>query len=208
MSDYTPNSHIVYLMQNLGNDLVKIGLTNDVYRRWYELRRAYSQYVFVRYALEVKNRQAAFELETALHRYFSSRRKMGEWFDVSLSDVLAHIYVTPELRNMVSEIVVYPDVVMKPPKPKRERKPISIALKAMLAFVGYLAYSTLWLCGAMSGGLSPEPWEVWTYLFVMVASIFGLLVSLYGYLWETVKDQVEAQAVSSDLSNEHRKRGQ
>ena len=198
MNDYTSNDHVVYLMKNIRSGLVKIGMTNDVYRRWYELRRAYSEYVFVRYALIVSDRQHAFKLETALHRHFSNARRLGEWFDLSTSDVLAHIYITSDLREMVSDVVAYPDVVFDPPKPKQERKPMSMMFKATLVFMGYCAYSLLWLYGVMSGALYPESWEVWGYLFVMVASIIGMCFSLYGYLWETVRDEVYTKTDMSD----------
>ena len=77
----------VYFIQNSRLGHIKIGVANDVEKRLSSLQNANSVRLNVIKIVLCDSRKEAFLLEEKLHFLFKENRLMGEWFDISVSDV-------------------------------------------------------------------------------------------------------------------------
>ena len=117
MSNSTTKSSLcyVYLIYADGDKLLKIGLTNDMERRWRELRKGQQRRLVVQYAMQVANSDDAFRLESALHQRFNRNCKGGEWFEIDALSVIGYVMLNPDLEGLVMRVIEYPEwLVIKP----------------------------------------------------------------------------------------------
>ena len=84
-SDNACNNIYNYVMKN-ENGLVKIGISNDVDFRKNTLQNA-SGYLITD-IFKIKSKRKALEIESMLHDYFSSYRKIGEWFLIDYNEAV------------------------------------------------------------------------------------------------------------------------
>jgi hypothetical protein len=72
----------VYLLR--GDNCYKIGLSNNVYRRWKEVS---PKLPFETEIVTMIATEDMYKLEASLHKKFSGKRMNGEWFDLDNEDV-------------------------------------------------------------------------------------------------------------------------
>lgn len=72
---FKPVEKIVYLIGNKKENLVKIGVSQDVKKRLKELQRVWSSPLEI-----IATKRGSFDEEKRLHRQFSRFRRQGEWF--------------------------------------------------------------------------------------------------------------------------------
>ncbi len=80
----------VYLIKNLSNGLSKIGITNRPKSRLRELERNSGNKLMALLIITLQEDydESAEYLENYLHNYFENKRKIGEWFDLTIRDVV------------------------------------------------------------------------------------------------------------------------
>lgn len=79
----------VYVLVNPDNKRVKIGVTQDIEQRLYTLRMASGSKIYVFYITPILNK--AYTLETITHKYFASKRFLGEWFNIDPNEAVRFI---------------------------------------------------------------------------------------------------------------------
>jgi hypothetical protein len=79
-----------YVFYNRCTGLCKIGFTNNTHQRLVTLscQSGVQLYQIIKIELSSSFDCTATYLETFLHRYFKSKRKIGEWFQLSLKDII------------------------------------------------------------------------------------------------------------------------
>lgn len=97
------DTHVVYFIQNVDTNLIKIGCTRNIFQRIKELKQsaALSGFSYARYKcigaiyspLKIKGVLNCHRLENELHHKFESQRKYSEWFAISQQEV----------KNIISE---------------------------------------------------------------------------------------------------------
>jgi predicted GIY-YIG superfamily endonuclease len=70
---------------------VKIGYSNNIERREKELKTGSPYEIKLMGWIEVSNKENAIKLEDKLHEKYKTKRKNGEWFELSASDVLEEL---------------------------------------------------------------------------------------------------------------------
>lgn len=85
-------SQILYLMQNGNTNQYKIGITNDLNRRWQSLQTGCPGELRVLKIWTHTKRASILRYERVLHRYFTALgqrlRKNGEWFELTKGQVM------------------------------------------------------------------------------------------------------------------------
>ena len=66
------------------NELYKIGISFDVYKRVSNIERTSGQHITIIYSKKLKNAQT---IEKSLHNYFQNKRTIGEWFVLDNKDI-------------------------------------------------------------------------------------------------------------------------
>ena len=105
----TENCRWCYVIYNPLNRNTKIGVTDNLGGRIGRLRTASGIDVITLLAIELLPfyDENARELEAFLHEYFKVKRKIGEWFELSIKDVLAirQLFYVIEGEDMVDNIL-------------------------------------------------------------------------------------------------------
>ena len=93
------STEIVYVVYNDLTKLTKIGITTNIKKRIRQLsnQNGCDIKLFQAIELEINYDESANYIESKLHNYFKDKRKVGEWFDLSLKD-----YV--EIKNLFRRI--------------------------------------------------------------------------------------------------------
>ena len=95
----------VYLLCDPSNDLFKIGVTRSPKgKRFKQLQTGNGTELILRYLYPC---EYPFELEKILHRKFSYKRELGEWFLLDVDDVIGFMDICKkedELMHTVFEI--------------------------------------------------------------------------------------------------------
>lgn len=86
-----------------GSTPIKIGISNDPAERLSALQTAHFQKLHLLYTIECKNRAAAFELETAFHRWYGETKLRNEWFNLTPNKIADDIHL---LITIAQSIVV------------------------------------------------------------------------------------------------------
>lgn len=81
----------VYLIEQVGSEFTKIGITQNVERRLTALQAANPNKLAVRYTVTCDTKAQAHELEALLHQCFAEQRGMCEWFAVRAEEVVRMI---------------------------------------------------------------------------------------------------------------------
>lgn len=83
------DSDSVYLFLNESNLLCKIGISGDTRSRLKQVQSACGQPIRVLLSIKLSSYDEDCKVvEDALHFYFKSKRRHGEWFDLNLKDVI------------------------------------------------------------------------------------------------------------------------
>lgn len=72
-------------------DVVKIGISNDPYKRVKQLQTGNSNKISLVCYVKMRTRIEAHNLESVLHKEFYSDNTLGEWFDINELDVIDYI---------------------------------------------------------------------------------------------------------------------
>ena len=93
------NSH-VYLFRNSQTGLCKIGISQNPLRRLSQLQNSSGVKLQSLIVIELEQGcdETAEYLEKYLHSYYNSKRKFGEWFDLSIRDIL-------EIRFLFHDVI-------------------------------------------------------------------------------------------------------
>jgi len=94
----------VYLIGEIGNEgRYKIGSTRakDVNKRLKQLQTGNSSELYIKESFET---EYPFKIEKMLHNHFKSSNLMGEWFELSESDVEAFKEVCEEKMRVVESL--------------------------------------------------------------------------------------------------------
>ena len=94
----------VYLIGEIGNEgRYKIGSTRakDVNKRLKQLQTSNSSELYIKESFET---EYPFKIEKMLHNHFKSSNLMGEWFELSESDVEAFKGVCEEKMRVVESL--------------------------------------------------------------------------------------------------------
>ena len=94
----------VYLIGEIGNEgRYKIGSTRakDVNKRLKQLQTGNSSELYIKESFET---EYPFKIEKMLHNHFKSSNLMGEWFELSESDVEAFKGVCEEKKKVVESL--------------------------------------------------------------------------------------------------------
>ena len=94
----------VYLIGEIGNEgRYKIGSTRakDVNKRLKQLQTGNSSELYIKESFET---EYPFKIEKMLHNHFKSSNLMGEWFELSESDVEAFKGVCEEKMRVVESL--------------------------------------------------------------------------------------------------------
>lgn len=94
----------VYLIGEIGNEgRYKIGSTRakDVNKRLKQLQTGNSSELYIK---EYYETEYPFKIEKMLHNHFKSSNLMGEWFELSESDVEAFKGVCEEKKKVVESL--------------------------------------------------------------------------------------------------------
>lgn len=79
----------VYVILNLENERIKIGISEDVLRRYQTLMTQSGCYMELKYNTPyIKNAEI---LEAKAHEHFKSKRYLGEWFNVSCKEAVEYL---------------------------------------------------------------------------------------------------------------------
>lgn len=89
----------VYLIRNPLNGLCKIGITNNTKIRISQLENSSGMrlQMLIYIELEPNYDESALYIESYLHNFFNHKRVLGEWFNLSIKDIIA-------IRNLFYEI--------------------------------------------------------------------------------------------------------
>lgn len=79
-------SKYVYLATDETKKYVKIGITSDIQRRQKEIR--HMNPTFKIFYVWQPSEVTAYEAEQYFHNCFANKRVFGEWFDLSIDDIL------------------------------------------------------------------------------------------------------------------------
>lgn len=90
----------VYFILNKDNNLIKIGCSNNIQRRYNELvsnlyNLGLNNELEILKTIETKNK---FEVENIYHSIFKEYRKTGEWFDITL-DMINNVDYLKEIKD-------------------------------------------------------------------------------------------------------------
>ena len=93
--DNDNQARYVYLFANPVTKLCKIGITKNVRDRFMKLRNSAGVNLIslIVLDLEFNYDEKAILIEEILHKYFKEKRKVGEWFNLNLKDII-------EIRNL------------------------------------------------------------------------------------------------------------
>ena len=85
----------VYVFYNQYTKLCKIGTTENINRRWIDISNASGMKVWkvLTIALEADCDLSGKETEKLLHEYFKDKRKIGEWFELTIRDLIKIRYL-------------------------------------------------------------------------------------------------------------------
>ena len=89
----------LYLIYGHQNGLYKIGITTNRFPRYKAITKASGNYVseVIHIILENGYDESSRIAEAAIHCFFGNKKVAGEWFDLSVKDVLA-------IKNLIWEI--------------------------------------------------------------------------------------------------------
>lgn len=79
-------AEIVYLGRDETKKYIKIGVTGDIKRREKEIR--HMNPTFKIFYVWQPDKIPAYEVERYFHEYFAAKRVCGEWFNLSIDDLL------------------------------------------------------------------------------------------------------------------------
>ena len=87
-------SEWLYLLWNPLTNFYKIGITSNIKKRWMDLSNAggVQLYLIMAINLEIGYDEMSKSLEKIAHDHFKSKRQKGEWFDLSIKNLI-------EVRN-------------------------------------------------------------------------------------------------------------
>jgi hypothetical protein len=95
----TADKRFVYLFRNQSSNLCKIGITNNYRVRFSQLKNlsGMSLQPLLIIELEEDYDESADYIENFLHKYFNDSRHFGEWFNLTIRDILS-------IRDLFREI--------------------------------------------------------------------------------------------------------
>lgn len=95
----TEDCRFIYLFRNPTFNLCKIGITNNWLVRIRQLENSTGMKLqdLIVLELEPEYDERPKDIEKYIHNYFKEKRKEGEWFDLSVKDILA-------IKNLFYEI--------------------------------------------------------------------------------------------------------
>lgn len=99
MLDTEPNTSVVYFIRNKYNGFLKIGKTNNLERRFNEIKRGFTflgldTQELVLEAISFCPYEIDFsEVELYYHNLFKDKRRIGEWFDISSEDLINNLHI-------------------------------------------------------------------------------------------------------------------
>lgn len=105
------NCTCVYLFLNESSGLCKIGVTNNPRTRLRQLEcssgMSLSPLIFIE--LQPDYDENAHFLEKYLHEYFKSKRQFGEWFNLSIRDIIQikNLFWFIEGENIIDNVKFY-----------------------------------------------------------------------------------------------------
>lgn len=171
MTDY------VYVIQQEGSDICKIGISNRPHFRLQEVQ-AYNPFnLHIAMLFEVYDGKAR-AVEALLHRHFQNRRIHREWFSIAPQAVYDAVVNEPKMYNHVGQITdgmgvpvaivrTYHHVTASKATPERASLFASSFVIVLLASLGMLY-------GVAIGEASLHPVEVELYIAAALASMGGL----------------------------------
>lgn len=88
--DNVEQARYVYLFVNPMTNLCKIGITKNVRDRFMKLRNSAGVSIISLIVLDLEYNydERAILIEGILHKYFKEKRKVGEWFDLNVKDII------------------------------------------------------------------------------------------------------------------------
>jgi len=112
------SNSFVYVVFNRNNELFKIGITQNPYERVRTIQSSSGSTVLDILQIEVQCNydESSLTIEKALHLYYKDKRVIGEYFSLSISDILEieDLFLTIEgedmlffERNLIPELLPY-----------------------------------------------------------------------------------------------------
>lgn len=100
------SSNWVYLIANPINKMTKIGITNSPKERLRKLQTSCGIELLLLIAIELQpdyDENPSY-VEDYLHKYFKPKRGIGEWFNLSIKDILA-------IKNLFFEVIYGENII-------------------------------------------------------------------------------------------------
>jgi len=85
--------HFIYVIASSADGPVKLGISAKPERRINELQTGHANRLQIYHTEPVPGEKARL-FERLLHRDIGFRRTVGEWFDISVADAVAHVQFT------------------------------------------------------------------------------------------------------------------
>ena len=98
-------THYLYLITTSNNE-TKIGISNDVERRFKALQSANPQKLILSTTIAYETEEQSRNVERALHKHFADKNIHYEWFDVSVDEILSIIDLASTIANLALNINV------------------------------------------------------------------------------------------------------
>lgn len=119
----------VYLMEDLSYGGVKIGISHHPKERRWAVKTEYGTEIALRYVVKFSSQRQAFLYERRMHKELAEYRRDGEWFYLSLDQIMA---VFPKLHYRPVDLESPVEYVDKQEKikqiiPRKKYVPVSPA---------------------------------------------------------------------------------
>lgn len=120
MSDHTPNSCSLYIIQDK-HGAVKIGIAANADQRLRDLQVGNPHELTLVYKLEFASRKIAQEVEIILHRRYANDAVRGEWFSTNAETLIADIEFAVNVGAVIQR---FSQEYTPKPKAKASRKKV------------------------------------------------------------------------------------
>jgi hypothetical protein len=84
----------------------KIGFSKNPEQRLKTLQTGNANQLYLHYQFEI-NESTATQFETYVHRDLSHKRVLGEWFDMSVEDVIVQMTFHEIMRESTEKVISY-----------------------------------------------------------------------------------------------------
>lgn len=92
-----------------GTNPIKIGISDNPKQRLASLQTAHYKPLQLLFSITCNSRQGAEELETAFHCWYSQKRLLNEWFDISIEEIQQDVILLLSISKHVEGVQYHVD---------------------------------------------------------------------------------------------------